>query len=294
VRTIFALRALGIGDLVTGLPALRGLKAAYAEDHRLVLGVPRWLRPLAELAGVADTITEVAGLDGPVGDEARGPDIAVNLHGRGPQSHELLRTLSPGRLMAFRCGDFGDGPQWRPDEHEIRRWCRLLAYYGIPTDPADIRLQPPPSPTGLRGRTVIHPGAKDPQRRWTPDRFAEAARALTEDGHLVVVTGSAEDTALTRMVVERAGLDPAADLAGRLDLVQLAAVVADARLVISNDTGASHLASATGTPSVTLFATMDPALWGPPDKAYHRVIWKPRTGLDSITVTDVLAQVKLV
>jgi ADP-heptose:LPS heptosyltransferase len=96
------------------------------------------------------------------------------------------------------------------------------------------------------------------------------------------------------MVVERAGLDPAADLAGRLDLVQLAAVVADARLVISNDTGASHLASATGTPSVTLFATMDPALWGPPDKAYHRVIWKPRTGLDSITVTDVLAQAKVV
>jgi ADP-heptose:LPS heptosyltransferase len=294
VRKIFVLRALGIGDLVTGLPVLRGLKAAYAGDHRLVLGVPVWLRPLADLADVADAITEVAGLDGPIGEEAREPDIAVNLHGRGPQSHELLRTLSPGRLMAFRCGDFEDGPQWRPDEHEIRRWCRLLAYYGIPTDPADIGLRPPPAPAGLSGRTVVHPGAKDPRRRWTPDRFAEVARVLTEDGHQVVVTGSVEDTALTRMVVERAGLDPAADLAGRLDLVQLAAVVADARLVISNDTGVSHLASATGTPSVTLFATMDPALWGPPDKAYHRVIWKPRTGLDSITVTDVLAQAKVV
>jgi ADP-heptose:LPS heptosyltransferase len=298
VGVVFALRALGIGDLLTGLPALRGLTAAFPGD-RVVLAVPAWLRPLAQLARVADSITPVPGLD-PAGLAGFGEPvgIAVNLHGRGPQSHEVLRSLRPQRLLAFRCETAGhlDGPDWRADEHEVDRWCRLLAFYGIDTDPTDLDLRTPPLPPKLRGLTVVHPGAKDPRRRWPVRRFAQVARRLRADGHRVVVTGSPQDRAMTSAVVRAAGLPPGVDLGGRLSLVQLAAVVGQARLVVSNDTGVAHLATAVRTPSVTIFAAMDPALWGPPQRAYHRVVWHPEeakvsahAALDSISVGEVLA-----
>lgn len=297
--TVFALRALGIGDLLTGLPALRGLAQAYAGD-RIVLGTPDWMRPLARLARVADGFHTVPDLEsGPLELAA---DVAVNLHGRGPQSHRLLTATRPARLLAFRCEAAGhrDGPPWQAREHEVDRWCRLLESAGIATDPTDLDLATPTPPLLLRGCTVIHPGAKDPQRRWPAERFALVARRLRADGHRVVVTGSTADRPLTADVVRRADLPGGADLAGRLNLVQLAAVVAYARLVVSNDTGVAHLAGAGRTPSVTIFAAMDPALWGPPRRAYHRVVWHPdqarvsaAAALDSISAGEVLAAASL-
>jgi ADP-heptose:LPS heptosyltransferase len=277
VAIVLVLRALGIGDLVTGLPALRGVAEAYAGD-RVVLAVPQWLRPLAQLAHIADAIAPLPGLepDGLVG-FGGSVAVAVNLHGRGPQSHELLRSVWPARLLAYQCEAAGhlDGPPWRPREHEVDRWCRLLEFYGIATDRTALELRTPPAPPMLRGLTVVHPGAKDPRRRWPVRRFAEVARRLRADGHRVAVTGSAEDGALTSAVVRGAGLPPGSDLSGRLDLVQLAAVVAEARLVVSNDTGVAHLAAAGRTPSVTIFSAVDPVLWGPPRRAYHRVVYHP-------------------
>ena len=72
---------------------------------------------------------------------AAGCDMAVNLHGRGPQSHRALRGLRPGRLVAF-AAEGHDGPPWREDEHEVRRWCRLLEQHGIAADPGDLSLRP--------------------------------------------------------------------------------------------------------------------------------------------------------
>jgi ADP-heptose:LPS heptosyltransferase len=56
-------------------------------------------------------------------------------------------------------------------------------------------------------------------------------------------------------------------------LLELAAVVGGARLVISGDTGVAHLASAYGTPSVVLFGPVSPARWGPPTDPRHQVVW---------------------
>jgi ADP-heptose:LPS heptosyltransferase len=57
-------------------------------------------------------------------------------------------------------------------------------------------------------------------------------------------------------------------------LLDLAAVVASARIVISNDTGTSHLATAYGVPSVTLFGPVSPELWGPPPgRPRHVALW---------------------
>jgi len=267
---ILALRALGLGDLVTAVPALRGLRAAFP-DEPLALAAPAGLAPLIDLIGGVSATVPTEGLTARPWDLPR-LDIAVNLHGRGPQSHRLLRSAGPGKLWAFANAGVGhlDGPDWNDDEHEVRRWCRLLRHYGIPADESDLALAVP----GLeapRGATIIHPGAKSPTRRWPPDRFAAVARRLRADGHHVLVTASADERPLAARVAADAGLGAQAVVT--TSLAELAALVAHARLLISGDTGIAHLASAYATPSVTLFGPMSPARWGPPDRPYHRPLW---------------------
>jgi ADP-heptose:LPS heptosyltransferase len=298
---LLVLRALGIGDLATAVPALRGLRAAYPR-HRLVLAAPAWLAPLVRLVEAVDVQAPVADLAPRVWD-VPGPELAVNLHGRGPQSHRLLRAAAPGRLLAFACAEAGhrDGPPWRDDEHEVTRWCRLLGWYGIASDPADLDLRPPADPAPV-GTIVVHAGAKSGLRRWPVDRFATVARRLAADGHRVVVTGGAGEEPVAFAVAEAAGLGPSAVLAGRTGLGELAALIARARLLISGDTGVAHLATAFGTPSVILFGPMAPSRWGPPpDRRPHRAIWhgtvsepgdtparKPHPALLRITAEEVL------
>ncbi|MFI7434785.1 glycosyltransferase family 9 protein [Micromonospora haikouensis] len=271
---ILVLRALGIGDLATAVPALRALRAA-ATDRRLALAAPRWLAPMLDLIGGIDQLIEVDGL-GPCRWPPLSPDWAVNLHGRGPQSHRLLRTARPRRLMAFACAEaeHHTGPVWRPDEHEVHRWCRLLAWYGIPADPDDLALRRPPPQDLPVGVTIVHPGAKAPQRRWPVERFAAVARELTRRGHRVIVTGSTGERDLAAKVAARAELPGSAVLAGRTGLEELAALVAHARLVVAGDTGIGHLATAYATPSVLLFGPVAPALWGPPaNRPWHHALW---------------------
>jgi ADP-heptose:LPS heptosyltransferase len=135
-------------------------------------------------------------------------------------------------------------------------------------------LATPETPTGWPDSVVVHPGAAYASRRWPPERFAAVVRWLADQGHHVVVTGSASERALVASIVAEAGLPPAADLAGVLDLAQLAALVAASRLVVCGDTGVAHLATAYRRPSVVLFGPVSPALWGPPARREHVVVWR--------------------
>lgn len=271
---LLVLRALGLGDFLTGVPALRALRRSHP-GHELVLAAPSALAPLVELAGVADALLDTAELR-PVPWEGPAPDLAVNLHGRGPQSHRLLRALTPGRTVAFGCEEAGHHePAWRADEHEVHRWCRLLEEgAGLRTDPDDVLLAEPGPPAPVQGAVVVHPGAAFPSRRWPPERFAAVARWAVDHGHDVVVTGGPGEVDLAETVRRAAALPPEAVLAGRTDLFGLAAQVASARLLVCGDTGAGHLATAYATPSVLLFGPTPPSRWGPVTGGPHEVVWR--------------------
>jgi ADP-heptose:LPS heptosyltransferase len=294
--TLLVYRALGLGDLLTAVPALRALREHYA-GHRLRLAAPAALEPLAKLSGAVDEVVDTAPLAVPA---VRGADVAVNLHGRGPQSHRALLATRPGRMIAFAAPDVPwDGPEWRAREHEVARWCRLLQESGIPADPGRLDL-PAPGPAPAPGATVVHPGAASAARRWPAERWAAVARAEHEAGRRVVVTGSRSERLLAETVAIAAGLPMEDVLAGRTDLVGLAAVVAGAGLVLCGDTGVAHLATAFGVPSVLLFGPTPPSEWGPPaERGMHVVLHgggrgdphgiKPDPGLLAISVEDVLA-----
>jgi ADP-heptose:LPS heptosyltransferase len=279
--TLLALRALGLGDFLTAVPAYRALARAFPGHHR-VLAAPKALAPLAALAGGIDEIADAAPLAG-LPRSLHGADVAVNLHGSGPQSHEILMQARPHRLIAFaRPGvpASSGGPAWRRAEHEVVRWCRLLSAYGIVADPRDLRLDAPdvPVPRRFAGVTVVHPGAASGARRWPVDRWAAVVRALEAEGHRVVVTGGRDEVGLAAELALRAGLPRRRCLAGRTTLMQLAAVVARCRLLLSADTGVAHLANAYDRPSVVLFGPTAPTRWGPLDGDRHRVLWAGTEG----------------
>ena len=292
---LVAYRALGLGDLLTAVPALRALARAFPE-HQRVLAAPWALAGLARLTGAVDEVVDCAPL-APLPQCLHGADVAVNLHGRGTQSHEVLLATGPRRLIAF--GRPPD-PVWRSGEHEVARWCRLLVESGIPADPADLAIAAPelPAPAAAVGATLIHPGAASAARRWPAERWAEVALAERAAGRRVVITGSATERPLADRVARAAGLPGETVLAGRTDLLELTATVAAAARVACGDTGIAHLATALEIPSVVLFGPTPPAEWGPPRTGRHLALWagrrgdphgdQPDPGLLEIRVFDVL------
>lgn len=259
---VLVLRALKLGDLLVAVPALRALRRAFPE-HRITYAAQSWLQPVVDLVGGIELL-DTHGLDVPIDRRPGEVDVAVNLHGNGAESRGRIDALQARRVLGYRGGEL-PGPRWDADEHERERWCRLLRWHGIDADPGDLRLNRPERPTLRPGTAVVHPGAAYPSRHWPVERFARVARALSAAGHEVVFTGSAAERERALAVAEAAGLHADAVVAGRLALGDFAALVADARCVVSADTGAAHLASAYGIPSVVLFGPAPVASWGPPD-----------------------------
>jgi ADP-heptose:LPS heptosyltransferase len=278
---LLVLRALGLGDFLTGVPALKALARAFP-GHRRMLATPAVLEPLARLTGAIDGILPVGPLEAlpPVPP----PAVAVNLHGRGPESHRLLLARRPERLIAFEnpvIDESRGSPAWRPREHEVHRWCRLLSESGIDADPADLEIETPEgaAPQVAVGATLLHPSAASVARCWPIERWSEVARGEIANGRRVIVTGSAGDVEAARAIAARAGLDDSHVFAGRTDLADLARLVAAAGRVVCADTGVAHLATALRTPSVVLFGPTSPAEWGPPaERPWHRVLWAGTTG----------------
>jgi ADP-heptose:LPS heptosyltransferase len=269
--TAVVLRPLGLGDLLTGVPALRAIRAAVP-DHRLVLATTTALTPLAGLIDAVDEVLPARELE-PLNWTGPPPELAVDLHGKGPASHVIVAELEPERLLTFDSPGY-PGPTWYADEHEVHRWCRLVSEgLGVAAYPDALDLAVPAVPPPVAGAAVVHPGAAYPGRRWPPARFAAVAQHLAGRGFDVRITGGPAEAALASSVAELAGLGDGAVLAGRTSSLELAAVIAAARVVVSGDTGVAHLASAYRRPSVVLFGPVSPALWGPPPRSQHVVLW---------------------
>ncbi|QCQ91336.1 glycosyltransferase family 9 protein [Rhodococcus sp. SGAir0479] len=285
VKDVLVLRALGLGDLLTAVPAVRALRRECPRA-RLRLATAIGLRDLVRLIGGVDDIVPTVGLRAMAYCDR--PDLAVNLHGRGPQSTELLRRTDPRALWCHRDPDIGaDGPEWDESLHEVDRWCRLLGWHGVVADPTDLRIRPPRT-APIEGAIVVHPGAGSAARRWPAARFGAVIRELVAGyGGAVVVTGGPGERALVDAVCRAVGPGVPIRRAVPCRLAELAAVVAHARLVLCGDTGTAHLATAFAVPSVVLFGPTPPAQWGPRiDARLHTVLWAGRRGDPHATRLD--------
>lgn len=296
---IAVFRALQLGDLLCAVPALRALRTAHPGASIALVGLP-WARELAvRLSRYLDGFVEFPGFPGlpeRAPDRAALPefldrmnragfDLVLQMHGDGRLTNPLVVLMGAretgGYCRAGRyCPNRENYLEWRDDEHEIHRWLRLVEHLGAPAKGTHLEFPlAPPDWRELEALrlanlryAVVHPGAQLASRRWPAERFAEVADQLALDGFHVVLTGTLQEASLVRRVMH-AMRAPAIDLSGRTSLGGLAAVVARARLVVCNDTGLSHVAAATGTPSVVIASGSDPARWAPLDRNLHTVLW---------------------
>ena len=177
----------------------------------------------------------------------------------------------PGSLLDQRLPVAGEGP-------EPERMLATVRAAGFDLPPGDdgklaVRLPPVSArPAPQSPYLVVHPGTTAAARAYPAERWAETVRLLRRAGWPVLVTGAASERELTAGVVAaaRAGLpeggdQPALlDLAGALDLAELAQLLAGAEAVLVANTGPAHLAAAVGTPVVSLFSPVVPAVrWAP-------------------------------
>lgn len=121
---------------------------------------------------------------------------------------------------------------------------------------------------------VVHPGATAPSRRWPAAHYAEAVRELAHrQPRPLVLTGTVGEAPLVESIVVASGVrERAHDLAGRLTLGELGALLERADLLVSNNTGPVHVAAAIGTPVVDLYALTNPqhAPWQVPSRVLYR------------------------
>lgn len=297
-----------VGDAVMSLPALRVIRKRFPEARISVLALD-WVADLYGREPFADEVIPYTAKRG--ARDWRGKlQLASELRARRFDAAILLQNAFEAALMAWlariplRIGYDRDGrglllthPIAVPRKGEIPRhesfyYLELLRRAGIgeplPSE-ALIRLDGAKSAAetgiarlseiGLDGSVVgVSPGAAyGNAKRWLPERFAEASVALArrlQGG--VVIFGAKNERELCELVAGhvRAGGIRCENLAGRTSLGQFIEMAAACRVMMTNDSGAMHIASALGIPTVTVFGATDHVGTGPTG-ALARIVREP-------------------
>jgi heptosyltransferase-2 len=279
-----------IGDAVMSLPFLRALRRAHPSD------------PLTVLAkrGPATIYRAEASADEVLLRSSFAADVLALRRGRFDEAW-LLPNSFRAALLAYgsgarrRIGYVTDHrgallthslPEPSGTGHQLRDHDALLAAHGIAPDEDPPRLPLPESAakradTALSGAGLSHFAAFCPgsafaaTKRWPAERYAALADALAQrglPGAILIGPGERElgarvaSAARTAVPVLGADLDP----------VELAAVLARARVAVTNDSGPMHLAGAVGTPVVAFFGATDPGRTGPsgsPSRVLDRYVF---------------------
>lgn len=269
-----------LGDAVISLPAIRALRGIFPNAEIAVAARPG-IADLYARESVVDRVILCAGGRRMVAARLRQErfECAILL----PNSFDAALLVWMARVPV-RIGYRRDGRSFLltdaipvPESGEIPRherfyYLELLRRAGLterfpPVEPIRLDAVEPAREAGLRrlrelgitGPVVgISPGAAyGGAKRWLPERFAEAALRLA---HPAVVFGSASERGVCEQVASRLG---ALNLAGKTSVAEFIELAAACRLFLSNDSGAMHVASALGVPTVAVFGATDDATTGP-------------------------------
>jgi heptosyltransferase-2 len=240
-----------------------------AEQFDIAMAFPNSARSALELwlARIPRRIGFARGWRGMFLTEAR-PERPGAFPMRKRTDAEVRAALAAGR----------EAPPIPSSAHHIHDYLYLTSCLGASTEPMAPSLFVPPllieaaatkfrvDPGGLW--LGLNPGAEyGPAKRWPAERWIEAAVALRAKTNCRwLIFGGAGDVALAERIareIQAAGAGSVINLAGQTTLPESAALLTRCRVVITNDTGPMHLASAVGAPVVALFGSTAPELTGP-------------------------------
>lgn len=284
VKKIAVLRANALGDFIFVLPALRALKETFPGVEIVYLGKPWHQEFLNGRPSLVDRVIVVPPYPG-VGaaydyqrDEAQLNqffaamqaeefDLAFQFHGGGGNSNPFVKRLGAKKsigLQAAGVPPLDINVPYIMYFSEPMRYLEVVAKAGAKTVWIEPEFDSIPSDLDElkalildyqnKKLIVIHPGATDLRRRWSPKNFAAVADFLIETGFTVIITGSDWEREVTNAVIENmAQKKHAIDFCGKISLAGLTGLLAVSKLVISNDTGPLHLARALKAPTVATY-----------------------------------------
>jgi len=305
-KNIFVIDFGQLGDVVLSLPALRAIRQRFPQA-RITVAAGRPAAEVIKLSGYSNEVFEVdrvALRDGwkllsiarivkIVGQARKAKfDFVIDLHSLSETN--LLGFLSgaPQRLYARRPGRSLDylsnfkpqPPREAIENHLVDRYLDVLKPLGLTDLPRTPHLQTSPVADSavesmLKREKIdsgsllvgLSPGAGFEGRRWPLEKFAELADYLIRNDRVRVLVFAGPEEA--HLVGSMRSLFPASTIFfDRLTISQLVSAQARLTLFISNDTGPSHTAAATGTPVIVLLGTPTPHKYSPIGDQ-HRIIW---------------------
>lgn len=282
-----------LGDAVMALPAIADIRRA-APGATLAIAARRPVAPLFTMAPGVDEIVTLEGRRAARHDadllRAGRFEAALLLPNSWRTAMIVRRAAIPerwGYRTAFRGPLLTRAPRPPADVHQAVYYQHLVRALGVPTGALDARLHVTDEGTraghdllvaagwdGRRPLVALAPGAAyGGAKRWPAASFAGLASALAEDGVGSVLVGGPADreAGLEVLAGVRAGT-PLLDVMGRTDLPALAGVLTCCRGLVSNDSGAMHVASALGVPVTALFGPTNELATHPIGSGAHAVL----------------------
>ncbi len=294
VRRILCVRLDSMGDVLMTSPAFRALRAlpnqpeltlltspSGAEAGRLIAEIDQvWPAEVAWLKHTPQR--DSSAVDRALIEQLRSGEfdgcVIFTVLTQNPLPSAMLCYLAdiPLRLAHCRENPYQLLTHWVPDRetihnarHEVRRQLELVRTVGaVPENErmsmnicaaARTRIAGWLNEHGIDATSkwcVLHPGATASSRRYPATRYAMVAQMLEQRGFRVVITGSASEEHLIEQVTHACKHSVRA--AGLFDLEHLGALIAEAQVLITNNTGPAHIAASVGTPVVDLYALTNP------------------------------------
>lgn len=303
---IIIIRPCCIGDVMMATAALKAIRRHYPEAD-ITFAVGGWSRQAIEfhtdLNHILDTgqaampVKRLGGFWNMVSAlRLGGYDIAVSLV-RSPLMSLAVRLSGIPIRAGISSGWRGFGythkaPTSPADARpEAQIYLDVVAALGINTEGCYVNLPVPPEATayisdfltrrGIKGPYLVvnpaggsNPGMAMHSKRWPPESFAQVADALAKAyGWQVVLLAGPDDSGIVNTVRSQMQAHTTTFI-GELSFPQIAVLASQAALYIGNDTGLTHIAAASGAPTVTVFGPSDPARYAPYTPR-ALALWKP-------------------
>jgi len=303
VRNLLVMRLDNIGDVIMTSPSLRAVKQNLPETRLTLMASPSGALTAPLLPWVDEVLPwrvlwqDLGRLPFDPEREWKLIEVLSDRHfdaaiiftsfSQSPHPAALISHLAgiPLRLGESREKEPGfltHELESAPDEiHQVERNLRLIESVGFKVSDRHLTIQtssPKPQISNLKlpeQFILLNPWTTCQSRNYDPNRFAVAARQLSEiTGWSVIVTGVEKDRDRASPLLEALG-NCAINLIGKTSLLELANLVAKAQLVLTNNTSTMHLADATQTPMVVLFAGTERESQWCPRHAPVRLLRRP-------------------
>ncbi len=305
-RNILVMRLDNIGDVIMASPALRAIKENLPECHLTLMASPGGAQTASLLPWVDEVLPwrvlwqDLGKLDF---NPAREWELVKTLQSGNFDAAIIFTSFSqsphPAGFLCYLAGiplrlgeskELGDGvltteiASAADEMHQVERNLQLIEAVGFEVRDRSLGIGISAvaqqeatqllAQHGISAATpylLLNPWTSCQSRNYDTQRFAIAARQLAETtNYPVVVTGVPQDRQRSDSLL--AALAPyAIDLIGTTTLPQLAALIASAQLVLTNNTSTMHIADATRTPSVVMFAGTE-----------YESQWRPRHTLSRL------------